>query len=745
MTPLDIALSYIDRGWNPVPVPFKSKVPSGDNWQTRICEKTNAAQLFNGNPMNVGVLLGITSHGLTDVDLDCPEAVAIAPYVLASTDAIFGRPTNRSSHWLYETDLSVESDQAAVQFRAPDGKMLVELRIGGGGKGAQTIFPGSVHESGEPITWESDRTGRPATADGRDLARRVKTLAAACLIARAWPAKGGRHNAALVVGGVLARIGNTEGVACYLVEAIARAAGDDECKDRGIAARDAVKAYQNGGKAAGLPKLKELVGEPAARRIADWLDYRHLEAPEVAPAVGAVGGDGVTLGHFYSYMPMHRYMFTPARELWPAGSVDARIPPVPLFDKAGLPVVNKKGDQVLQAASTWLDQKQPVEQMTWAPGLPMIIADRLISEGGWIPHKGVSCFNLYRPPFVISGKAAKVDLWVNHIHKIYPNEAEAIHIMRFLAHRVQRPAEKINHALALGGPQGIGKDTMLEPVKRAIGPWNFIEVSPQQVLGRFNGFLKSVILRVSEARDLGEYNRFELYEHMKAYCASPPDVLRIDEKHLREYGILNCVAVVITTNNRTDGIYLSPDDRRHFVAWSELCKEDFTDEYWKKIWGYYASGGDRDIGAYLAELDLKDFNPKAPPLKTSAWWDIVMASDAPEESEFADALDRLRNPAVVSLAQIIGVAPGRFKDADGVERVERGSFLDWLKDRKNCRAIPHRLEKGGYVMARNPDAKDGRWKVNSTRVTIYARANLSPRDRLMAVRNYLGLPLGGSG
>jgi hypothetical protein len=258
------------------------------------------------------------------------------------------------------------------------------------------------------------------------------------------------------------------------------------------------------------------------------------------------------------------------------------------------------------------------------------------------------------------------------------------------------------------------------------------------VLGRFNSFLKSVILRVSEARDLGEHDRFALYEHMKQYCASPPDVLRIDEKHLREYSILNCTGVIITTNNRTDGIYLSPDDRRHFVAWSQLAKEDFQEAYWQALWGYYASGGDRDVGAYLAALDLKDFNPKAPPPKTSAWWDIVMASDAPEESEFADALDRLGNPAAVSLAQIIGVAPGRFKDADGVERVERGSFLDWLKDRKNCRAIPHRLEKCGYVAVRNKDAKDGRWKIASTRVTIYAQAKLSVGDRVKAVRELLG-------
>jgi hypothetical protein len=56
---------------------------------------------------------------------------------------------------------------------------------------------------------------------------------------------------------------------------------------------------------------------------------------------------------------------------------------------------------------------------------------------------------------------------------------------------VRRPHEKINHALVLGGKQGIGKDSMLEPVKHAIGSWNFAEVSPQHVLGNFNGLLKS--------------------------------------------------------------------------------------------------------------------------------------------------------------------------------------------------------------------------------------------------------------
>ena len=35
------------------------------------------------------------------------------------------------------------------------------------------------------------------------------------------------------------------------------------------------------------------------------------------------------------------------------------------------------------------------------------------------------------------------------------------------------------------------------------------------MLGRFNGFLKSVVLRVNEARDLGDVNRYQFYDHLK--------------------------------------------------------------------------------------------------------------------------------------------------------------------------------------------------------------------------------------
>jgi hypothetical protein len=58
--------------------------------------------------------------------------------------------------------------------------------------------------------------------------------------------------------------------------------------------------------------------------------------------------------------------------------------------------------------------------------------------------------------------------------------------------------------LLLGGAQGIGKDSILEPVKRAVGHWNFSEASPQDMFEPFNKFKRCVILRISEGRDLGD-------------------------------------------------------------------------------------------------------------------------------------------------------------------------------------------------------------------------------------------------
>ncbi len=448
----------------------------------------------------------------------------------------------------------------------------------------------------------------------------------------------------------------------------------------------------------------------------EFVDDEEEQRPQVVPVAShdSRPREGVTLDSFVAYMPQHTYIFIPTREMWPASSVNERVPPVTIVDAAGNPIL-KDGKQQRIPASRWLDRNKPVEQATWAPGEPMLISNELISDGGWIEHDGVTTFNLYRPPAIAQGDPLKAEPWVDHIFRIYPDEAN--HIIPWFAHRVQRPDEKINHALVLAGGQGIGKDTVLEPVKYAVGPWNFTEVTPQQVMGRFNGYLKSVILRVSEARDLGDVDRYSLYENMKSKIAAPPDVHRVDEKNLREHAVPNVTGVIITTNY-VDALYLPSDDRRHYVAWSPLSKEDFTADYWKEIWKWYADGGYGHVAAYLATLDLSNFDPKAPPPKTAGWTAMVDSNRSPEDAELADVLETLGNPDAIILARIANEAPA--------------DFQAWLRDRRNSRQVPHRMSKCGYTAVRNDNAKDGLWKIGGKRQVVYAKNYLSTYDRFAA-------------
>ena len=63
-----------------------------------------------------------------------------------------------------------------------------------------------------------------------------------------------------------------------------------------------------------------------------------------------------------------------------------------------------------------------------------------------------------------------------------------------------------------------------------------------------------------------------------------------------------------------------------------------------------------------------------------------------------------------------------------------GEAAEWLMDRKNRRAIPHRMERCNYTPVRNPGADDGLWKLAGKRQTVYARVRLSLSEQMAAAR-----------
>jgi uncharacterized protein DUF3987/bifunctional DNA primase/polymerase-like protein len=279
LTPLEAARSYLQRGWMPLPVPFRSKNPGFEGWQKFAITEVELPQHFNGQRQNIGVLLGKASGDLADIDLDCNNAVMLAPYFLPTTGAIFGRQTRPQSHWLYVTPISNK-----VTFTDPvTGTRLLEILT----NGQQAIFPGSTHkDTGELVQWYEE--GEPAHVSAIDLVQAAKCLAAATLLAEHWPQEGTRQDAALALAGGLLRANFTGDETARFIEAVCEAAQDEETRSRVRTVVGTAAKLKTGAHVTGWPSLAKIVDKRIVDRVCDWLDIKinsHPEANDSAPPV----------------------------------------------------------------------------------------------------------------------------------------------------------------------------------------------------------------------------------------------------------------------------------------------------------------------------------------------------------------------------------------------------------------------------------------------------------------------------
>jgi hypothetical protein len=198
MTILEGARATLALNLWPVPIKPGTKRPPMREWQKLRLTVDDLQEHFSNG---LGVLRGVPPRPIADVDVDCPEALAVAPlFDGPKTGRISGRASKPRSHYFFELPEEFSSEQFNDPLRTgKNGKpSIIELR----GRGGQTVVPPTIHESGEQIRWE--HKGEFGKTTFAELLKWVRKIAAAALLVRYWP-RG--HETRHALAGMPARAG----------------------------------------------------------------------------------------------------------------------------------------------------------------------------------------------------------------------------------------------------------------------------------------------------------------------------------------------------------------------------------------------------------------------------------------------------------------------------------------------------------------------------------------------------------
>jgi hypothetical protein len=283
MTILEMALWWLNQGINPVEVAYKTKKAVKEGWPKLRMNAEEIESVFNGQPRNLGILLG-EPYNLSDVDLDTRESLWAWPqFAPDEPTTVWGRRSMPASHHLYFLDEPLKS----VPYHDPVSKgdaSLLELRSRkkDGDLGLYTVTPPSVHPSGEPIAFVRDMLILPAKMERARLVRAGNYAAAACLLGRYAPgARSGRHNYFLAVAGAMAHGKRPLEHARRLLRALYRILWGETAvlHDADKETDSTYQHYDDGRETTGIPHLEDVLDRRVLAAALKWLGLEREERP----------------------------------------------------------------------------------------------------------------------------------------------------------------------------------------------------------------------------------------------------------------------------------------------------------------------------------------------------------------------------------------------------------------------------------------------------------------------------------
>ena len=265
------------------------------------------------------------------------------------------------------------------------------------------------------------------------------------------------------------------------------------------------------------------------------------------------------------------------------------------------------------------------ERIEFLPGQPEVTHDA----------DGCRVLNLWKPPpWTADDRADEPAFFLEHLKYIFDNDETAIeHVLNFLAHIVQRPQERIAHALLITSEaEGIGKSTLGTIVRRLVGEQNSRVAQTKDLKSSFDGWLVGkLVVHVDEIYEAGNW---DLANKLKPLITEPTVSANI--KYGPQIEIENYARFIMFSNHSAP-LNIEDGDRRYFVFNSKA--QPRSDEYYETLYRSIETPSEMNaIYSFLKRRDISVFNSHRRPPMTDAKQQIIAESEHPLHTYVVEAV-----------------------------------------------------------------------------------------------------------
>lgn len=320
--------------------------------------------------------------------------------------------------------------------------------------------------------------------------------------------------------------------------------------------------------------------------------------------------------------------------------------------------------------------------------------------------EGTLKVNSYWPVKVLS-KKGNIKPFLDHMHKLFPDENDRIIMLSYMAAIVQHPGVNFDWCPVIQGAEGNGKSLISRCVERAVGE-KFSHWPKAHELGeKFNAWIENkIFIAVDDIFRQGD--KQEVAETLKGLITGD----RLEIRGMGQEKITKRVcANFILNSNYKDAVKKSADTRRYAIFYTpqqsnaDIIRDGMGGDYFPRLYTWLRDGGYAMVTHYLQNMVIDPkYNPaalsKRAPVTTSQS-EAVTVSHGELEQEIFEAIEQEK----------IGFRGG-FVSSHYLDLLIRERRLESKYPRNRRTAIMseigytvHPAFKGGAV--NNPVAPDG--------------------------------------